>query len=106
MVDFMQMMAWLCVILALVFVVLYVLKRYGPHAGLALGRPGDLKIMGQLGLGPKRNLVVVRFLDKILVLGVTDTQINLVTEMKADDATEFEDVLDNAQKGSPDSHSG
>ncbi len=87
------MMGWLFVILALVLGLLYLLKRFGHKAGLSMAGGHDLKILGQLGLGPKRSLVVVRFLNKILVLGVTDTQINLVTEMTADDTTTFEDVL-------------
>lgn len=99
------MMVWLCLILALLFVALYLLKRYGAKAGLPMGMRSEMKMLGQLSLGPKRNLVVVRFLNKILVLGVTDTQINLVTEMDADDTTQFADVLDKENKRSSSPHS-
>ena len=104
--GFVHMMAWLCLILALLFVALYLVKRYGAKAGLPMGIRNEMKMLGQLSLGPKRNLVVVRFLNKILVLGVTDTQINLVTEMDADDTTQFADVLDNENKRSSAPHSG
>jgi flagellar protein FliO/FliZ len=104
--DFLQMMAWLCVILALVFVVLHLLKRYGPKAGLRVGGGSDLKIVGQIGLGPKKSLVVVRFLNKVLVIGVTDTQINLVTEMTADESPTFEDLLDKTTGKNEPSRSG
>ncbi len=104
--EFLQMMGWLCVILALLFVVLHLLKRYGHKAGLRVGGGKDLKILGQVGLGPRKNLVVVRFLNKILVLGVTDTQINLVTEMTTDESTTFEDVLDTTTPSNEDSRPG
>ncbi len=107
--DFLQMMGWLCVILALLFSVLYLLKRFGPKAGLVLGGGKDLKMLGQIALGPKKNVVVISFLNKLLVLGVTDAQISLITEMDAsahisdehtanepipDEHTSFEEVLD------------
>ncbi|GAU08380.1 flagellar biosynthetic protein FliO [Desulfoplanes formicivorans] len=104
--DFLHMLGWLCVILALVFVVLYLLKRFGPQAGLSMGGGKSVKILGQVSLGPKKHLVVVRFLNKILVLGVTDTQINLVTEMTTDESTSFEDVLDATTRGNKTSRPG
>lgn len=100
------MMVWLCIILALMFVVLYLLKRFGPKGGLSMGGDKGMKILGQVSLGPKKNLVVVRFLNKILVLGVTDTQINLVTEMTTDESTSFEDVLDTTTRGNTSSRPG
>jgi flagellar protein FliO/FliZ len=104
--DFLQMMGWLFVILALVFLVLHLLKRYGPRAGLRVGGGNELKIISQIGLGPKKNLVVVRFLNKILVIGVTDTQINLVTEMTADEHPTFKELLDKTAGKNESSGSG
>ncbi len=83
-------------ILAIIMAGFWLLRRYGPAAGLgALGR-SDLKFEGQVALGSKKSIAVVRFLNRRLVVGVTDTSINLLTEIRIDDANEmdFEDTLD------------
>jgi len=80
----------------------YLLKRYGPKAGLRSLDRGSLKMEAQLPLGPKRSVAVVRFLNKRLVLGVTETQINLLTSVEADHAPEksdFSETLAKVQKG-------
>ncbi len=101
--DFLQVMGWLFFILACLIALLYLLKRFAPKAALAVD--GKLTILGQVGLGPKKSLVVVRFLNKMLVLGVTDTQINLITEMTTDESTSFEDVLGKTSSANSDSGS-
>lgn len=70
----------------------YLLKRYGPKAGLGALTRSDLVLEGQLALGPKRQIVVVRFLNKRLVLGVTDANINLLTETEADHDDHDDDI--------------
>lgn len=77
----MTMAGGLFIILALLFVGVWLLKRYGPKAGLGMFQRGDLKLEGQLGLGPKKSIAVVRFLNKVMVLGVTDSRITLLTEI-------------------------
>ncbi|WP_050775221.1 MULTISPECIES: flagellar biosynthetic protein FliO [Desulfonatronospira] len=90
-----KMAAALFLILALIFLLYYLLKKYGHKAGL--GRSGSeyLQTKAVMSLGPRKNIVVVRFLNKYLVLGVTDTQINLLKEMDADHEQEqdFSKVL-------------
>jgi flagellar protein FliO/FliZ len=89
-----KMAAALFIILALIFIGFYLLRRFGSKAGLPFGR-GKLNMVASLGLGPKKNVVVVRFLNKYLVLGVTETQINKLMEMDADHETEqdFSSIL-------------
>ncbi|EFL51694.1 flagellar biosynthetic protein FliO [Solidesulfovibrio fructosivorans JJ]] len=76
----------LLVILALIFAAYWVLRRFGPKLGLGpAGRGGMLRIMSHLSLGPRKSIIVVRFLNgksepKDLVLGVTDHSITLLTE--------------------------
>lgn len=38
-----------------------------------------MRIESRLALGPKKWVVITRYMDKRLVLGVTDQQINLLT---------------------------
>ena len=73
----------LLLLLGLILLLFFFLRRYGPKAGLAL--PGSqFKIEGQLSLGPKKSLVLVRFLNKLLLIGVTESHINLLQEVEAD----------------------
>jgi flagellar protein FliO/FliZ len=73
-------------ILLLIFAAYWLLRRFGPKIGLGpAGRGGMLRLMAHLSLGPRKSIVVVRFLHKDLVLGVTDQSITLLTEEMADD---------------------
>lgn len=52
------------------------------------GSTENLQVEGRYPLGPKKHLLVVRFMDKRLLIGVTDHHISYLTEA---DATEFAD---------------
>uniref|UniRef100_U5FCC3 Flagellar protein n=1 Tax=Desulfovibrio sp. U5L TaxID=596152 RepID=U5FCC3_9BACT len=72
-------------ILAVIFAAYWLLRRFGPKFGLGPGgRGGMLRLMAHLSLGPRKSVIVVRFLNKDLVLGVTDQSITLLTEGNAD----------------------
>lgn len=80
-----QMALALLLILAIIFAAYWLLRRYGGKFGLGpAGRGGMLRLMAHLSLGPRKSLVVVRFLNKDLVLGVTDQTITLLTEGNAE----------------------
>lgn len=75
----------LLAILAVIFAAYWLLRRYGPKLGIGpAGRGGMLRLMAHLSLGPRKSVIVVRFLNKDLVLGVTDQSITLLTEGNAD----------------------
>lgn len=81
--SYFQALAVLFFIVALLFVALWFLKRKG---GLTvLTRQGDLLLESRMALGPKKSLVVVRFLNKRVLLGVTDQQITMLTELPTDE---------------------
>ncbi|WP_028574025.1 flagellar biosynthetic protein FliO [Desulfonatronovibrio hydrogenovorans] len=100
-----KMASALLIILGLIFLGFYLLKRFGHKAGLGMGSGNMLKIVATLGIGPKKSIVVVRFLNKDLVLGVTDSRINLLTEIQVDEESDqkFARVL--AKKADMDSSS-
>jgi len=79
-----KMAAALLLILGAVFLALALMKRYGLTARLQGGSGGRLRVEERVALGPRKQLVVVRFLNRLLVLGVTDAGINLIAEHKAD----------------------
>jgi len=72
----------LLLILAVILLGFWMLRRFGPKMGIGPGgRGGLLRLVAQLGLGPRKSVVVVRFLNRDLVLGVTDQAITLLTEV-------------------------
>ena len=94
-----QMALALLLLLGVIFAAFYVLRRFGPRLGLPLARKNTgLTFEGQLSLGPKRSVVLVRFLNKVMVLGVTEQSINLLTEIddSHDRDTDFAAALEKA----------
>ncbi len=99
--GYFQMLGTVFLLLAVLFLAFYLLKRFGPRAGFRVFNRGDLQMEAQLPLGPKRAVVVVRFLNKRLVVGVTETQINLLATMEVDqhdDNKDFFQELSQVQK--------
>ena len=55
-------------------------------------------------LGPRKGLMVVRFLNRRLLLGVTDQQITLLTEEDAHHEphdADFHEIMEEARRGGP-----
>jgi len=76
----------LILILGIIMVAFYVLKKYGGRWGLGVrGKSGVVSFVGHLPLGPKQGVAVVKFAGKLLVLGVTEHSINLLTETDVTD---------------------
>lgn len=100
--DLMTVGGALLLLLGALYAGFWLLKRYGPRAGLGASR-GGLKLESQLMLGPRRGVAVVRFLNKRLVLGVTDHSINLLHEVDDDDDRDgpqsFKNAMDKADTG-------
>ena len=84
--GYFQAIGLLFLILAVLLAAFILLRRFGARAGLGGLSRGELKLEAQLGIGPKKSVVVVRFLNSRLVLGVSESQINLLTKMDDDDA--------------------
>lgn len=98
-----KMAAALLLILGLLFLALALLKRFGLAARLQ-GRGGNMvSMVDRVVLGPRKQLVVVRFLNKYLMLGVTDTHINLIAEHHSEheNLADFQSVLEDASDANP-----
>ncbi|MBN2139997.1 MAG: flagellar biosynthetic protein FliO [Desulfovibrionaceae bacterium] len=79
-----NMAMWLCVLVGVLLLGFYLLRRFGPR-GLARGRGGETPVLlGRLVLGNRQSVAVVRVLDRILVLGVTEGSVNLLAEDSSD----------------------
>lgn len=78
----------LFLILGILFVAYYLLRKFG---GPGLARARGLyapSLLSRLMLGPRQSLAVVRVLGKMLVLGVTESRITLLSETAAPDVEE------------------
>ena len=77
--GYFQALGILFLIIAILFVALWFLRRKG-GIKLLTGQ-GDLLVESRIALGTKKQLIVVRFLNKRVLLGVTDQQITMLTEL-------------------------
>ena len=100
-----QAVGILFLLVALLWLVVWLVRRFGKFNFLP--RPGALPkgalvMEAQLPLGPRKGLMVVRFLNRRLLLGVTDQQITLLTEEQAQHEPEnadFKQIMDEASRG-------
>jgi flagellar biogenesis protein FliO len=60
----------------------WALKTYGPTARIR--KSSGLDIMGQMPLNPKAGLALVRAGKTMLLLGVTQNQVNLIKDLGED----------------------
>ena len=103
--SYVQAVGILFLLVAVMWLAVWLARRYGKFNFLP--RPGSLPrdalvMEAQLPLGPRKGLMVVRFLNKRLLLGVTDQQITLLTEEQAKHEPEnadFQQVMDEARRG-------
>lgn len=83
-----KMMAALALIIGLLLIAMWLLKKFRPTQ-LALGGANRaVEVLARTMLTPKAGLSVVKVGGKVLVLGVTDQQVNLVAELTDPEAIE------------------
>ncbi len=84
--SYFQAIGVLFLLLGLLWLALHFLRRHGGGRFLPQTMSRNaLRVEAQLALGQRKGLYVVRFLNKRLVLGVTDQNINLLTETEVRD---------------------
>lgn len=82
-------LGYLCLLLGVIFMAYYILKRLGVH-GMGMSTKGGPQLLSRLMLGSHQSVTVVRYRDKDLLLGVTGDRINLIKEFDADDSEDVE----------------
>ncbi len=69
----------LAVVVALILAAVWALKKLSPQ--LAAGKTaGVVRILSSTYLGPKRAFILVEVLDRIMLVGITESNIRLITE--------------------------
>ena len=81
--GYFEALAILFFILAVLWLLVRLLRR--GKGGFLTGAAAAMRVESRMSLGPKKWIVVARILDKRLVLGVTDQQITMLTELDADE---------------------
>lgn len=77
----------LAVVLGLVWAIMWIARRV--LKGRYPGRGGaDIRILDRLHLAPRRSIELVAVKDRILVLGVTDHSISMLTELTEEEYAE------------------
>ena len=74
----------LLLVVVLIFAVMYILKKFVvKDYGSAYGRKNssDFKIVGQIMLQPKKYIYIIKFFDRLLIVGMTDNSLNLLSEI-------------------------
>ncbi len=100
--GYFQSIGILLFLLAALWLLVWFIRKYGRFNFIP--RPGDfphggLRLEAQLPLGPKKGLAVVRFLDKRLLVGITEQQITLLQEVKDnDESMDFSKIMDDIHK--------
>ena len=90
----------LLLVLAVLWMMVWLLRKRGAFPGASLMNRNAFKVEATLPLGPKRCLMLVRFLNSRYLLGVTDQQITLIKELEEQDAQGNQSSKNVANKGS------
>lgn len=88
--DYGMMLIKMIIALGLVCLLAYAVLRWGVGR-LAGGRAGGehMQVLGRLALGPNRTIMVVQVGPRFLVLGNTETEISLLSELSAENAQRY-----------------
>jgi len=82
-----KMGLWLGVLLGLLYLLAWGAKRLG-LAGVARGSEADaVRIISRTSIDPRKSILVAHVRDRLLVLGVTPSEIRLLTELSPGAAT-------------------
>jgi len=90
-ITFWNLLRWvfsLSIVIVLIYVVMYLLKKGWSQKQRPSGTQGSFNIIGHMSIGSKRMLYLVEVADRVLILGVTEAGINTLSEI-----TEQETVM-------------
>lgn len=88
----------LVVVVGMIFLMIFILRKFLYKDK----RAGDdyLKVLGSTFLGPKKSVCLVKVMDRILVLGVTESSITLLSEIGGDAVLQVLESLRQKETGS------
>ncbi|HPC73941.1 MAG TPA: flagellar biosynthetic protein FliO [Syntrophales bacterium] len=79
--SILKMLSALALVLGLMVVAMYFLRRFMSKTGGGVENDEFVKIVSTRYLGPKNSIVILDVLDRVIVVGVTNQQIALLAEI-------------------------
>lgn len=79
------MISSLLAVLALIAGGVFLLKKLTPYKGIVSNMEHSISILSRASLGQRRSICLVRIADEILVLGLTNTNVSVLSKIKADE---------------------
>ena len=80
-----RMIASLLAVLGLIFGGVYLLKKLTPYKGLISNTEHSISVLSRMSLGQKRSICLVKIAGEILVIGLTNSNISVLSKMDADE---------------------
>ena len=90
----------LIVVFGILYLVVFGLKKAMGQKGSGKNSGISLKVIGSTFLGPKKAVYVVQVIDRVLILGVTDAQVSMLSEISDEETLKTLRPIQNAQKSS------
>jgi flagellar biosynthetic protein FliO len=82
---FVKMILSLGAVLGLMFGLVYVLKRFVLPGGAAAHQPVTIEVLGRKALQPKKSVVVLKVAERVLVVGLSEQGMQILTELSSDE---------------------
>lgn len=76
----------LAAVLALMLGVLYLVRRYVQGGSRSTSHLVEVELLGQRALGPRRSIQVLKVLDRVLVVGVSEQGMQALAELSGERA--------------------
>ena len=76
-----RMIASLLAVLGLIFGGVFLLKKLTPFKGIVPNMEHSISILSRVSLGQKRSICLVKVADEILVIGLTNSNISILSKM-------------------------
>jgi flagellar biosynthetic protein FliO len=73
-------------VLALMLGVLYLVRRYVQGGSRSTSHLVEVELLGQRALGPRRSIQVLKVLDRVLVVGVSEQGMQALAELSGEQA--------------------
>jgi flagellar biosynthetic protein FliO len=70
----------LCVVVAIIYLTVFLLKKLSGNRAGGTGRGKTVQVIEQTYLAPKKSVCLLKLADRAVLVGITDTSINLLTE--------------------------
>ena len=86
--SFVKMLTTLAIVIGILVGAMFLMKKYFYRSPAAMGGNAMIRPLGSYALGPKNRIVLVEVLGEVLLLGVSDHQMSLLTAVTDPDSLE------------------